>query len=185
MGSSSENTSFHARLRRARELGAQKIECDTLKDSLTEESPLTDVEIASEENETTPEGNDIANLKLGQASTARRMLELKAKLLEGEIDLQKQQIEMRSMYASKAYRFVWLWSIALIVILILEGSQAPTLKIFFIEFNAHEFKLESNVIIALISGVTVNIVAVFVVVIRNLFPSEHRDKKNKASNRSD
>ncbi|MBI0275700.1 hypothetical protein I6H07_07605 [Hafnia alvei] len=143
------------------------------------------MEIASEENETTPEGNDIANLKLGQASTARRMLELKAKLLEGEIDLQKQQIEMRSMYASKAYRFVWLWSIALIVILILEGSQAPTLKIFFIEFNAHEFKLESNVIIALISGVTVNIVAVFVVVIRNLFPSEHRDKKNKASNRSD
>ncbi|MEG2273228.1 MAG: hypothetical protein RSC05_13255 [Acinetobacter sp.] len=94
-------------------------------------------------------------------------------------DLQEQLIVMRETYASKAYRFVWLWSIALIVILVLQGSDAPSVKLFSLQFNAHTFNLSDKVLIALISGVTVNIVAVFVVVIRNLFPSEHKVNPSK------
>uniref|UniRef100_UPI001C37C59A hypothetical protein n=1 Tax=Serratia marcescens TaxID=615 RepID=UPI001C37C59A len=69
-------------------------------------------------------------------------------------------------------RFVWLWSIALIVIIVLQGSKSPSVHLFFFEFKATEFNLDPKIIVALISGVTINIVAVFVVVIRNLFPSE-------------
>ncbi len=98
-------------------------------------------------------------------------------------DMQEQLLSMREIYALKAHRFVWLWSVALIVILVLQGSDAPSVHIFFFEFKAHKFHLDNSVLIALISGVTVNIVAVFVVVMRNLFPSDikrnSKYKKNK------
>ncbi|EBW9463220.1 hypothetical protein CB413_25895, partial [Salmonella enterica subsp. enterica serovar Panama] len=62
-------------------------------------------------------------------------------------------------------------------------SNAPDVHIFFLEFKAHDFDLSDKVLITLISGVTVNIVAVFVVVIRNLFPAytkiNVKPKKNK------
>lgn len=86
----------------------------------------------------------------------------------------EQLIDMRETYARKAYRFVWLWSITLIVILILEGSKAPEVSVWFIKIKSADFSLDPKVLIALITGVTVNIVAVFIVVMRNLFPSSDK-----------
>ncbi|PKA32490.1 hypothetical protein CWR41_22720 [Cedecea lapagei] len=86
----------------------------------------------------------------------------------------EQLIEMRETYARKAYRFVWLWSITLIIIIILQGSKAPEVKFWFIKMKALDFDLDPKVLIALITGVTVNIVAVFIVVMRNLFPSSDK-----------
>ncbi|HCB9205888.1 Uncharacterised protein [Klebsiella variicola] len=91
----------------------------------------------------------------------------------------EQLLEMRETYAKKAYRFVWLWSITLIVILILQGSTAPVVKFWFFEMRAANFNLDSKVLIALITGVTVNIVAVFIVVMRNLFPSDSKEKSTQ------
>ncbi|EOE6860019.1 hypothetical protein ACKS2O_002472 [Cronobacter dublinensis] len=87
----------------------------------------------------------------------------------------EQLLEMRETYAKKAYRFVWLWSVTLIVILVLQGSKAPEVKIWFLQMKSADFNLDSKVLIALITGVTVNIVAVFIVVMRNLFPSDAKD----------
>lgn len=86
----------------------------------------------------------------------------------------EQLIDMRETYARKAYRFVWLWSITLIVILILEGSKAPEVSVWFLKIKSADFSLDPKVLIALITGVTVNIVAVFIVVMRNLFPSSDK-----------
>ncbi len=103
---------------------------------------------------------------------------------ELENELQEQLLDMRETYATKAYRFVWLWSIALIVIIVLQGSKSPSVHLFFFEFKATEFNLDPKIIVALISGVTINIVAVFVVVIRNLFPSEAKiSNSTKKSNK--
>ncbi|HGN9108885.1 TPA: hypothetical protein ACK1J9_000836 [Enterobacter hormaechei] len=90
----------------------------------------------------------------------------------------EQLIDMRETYARKAYRFVWLWSITLIVILILEGSKAPEVSVWFIKIKSADFSLDPKVLIALITGVTVNIVAVFIVVMRNLFPSSDKQPQN-------
>ena len=100
-------------------------------------------------------------------------------------DLQEQLLDMRETYARKAYRFVWLWSLALVVILILDGSKYPSLKIWFVQIEPAEFHLDSNVLIALITGVTVNIVAVFIVVMRNLFPSAQKDEEKKSEDKSE
>jgi hypothetical protein len=90
----------------------------------------------------------------------------------------EQLIDMRETYARKAYRFVWLWSITLIVILILEGSKAPEVSVWFIKIKSADFSLDPKVLIALITGVTVNIVAVFIVVMRNLFPSSDKQPQS-------
>ena len=98
----------------------------------------------------------------------------------------EQLLEMREMYAKKAYRFVWLWSITLIVILVLQGSKAPEVKLWFFQIKSADFELDSKVLIALITGVTVNIVAVFIVVMRNLFPSNVSEEiKDKTTSSSD
>lgn len=86
----------------------------------------------------------------------------------------EQLLDMRETYAKKAYRFVWLWSVTLIIILVLQGSKAPEVKLWFIQIKSSSFDLDSKVLIALITGVTVNIVAVFIVVMRNLFPSDYK-----------
>lgn len=95
----------------------------------------------------------------------------------------EQLIEMRETYARKAYRFVWLWSITLIIIIILQGSKAPEVKFWFLRMKASDFDLDPKVLIALITGVTVNIVAVFIVVMRNLFPSSDK-QTNKPDEKS-
>lgn len=112
-----------------------------------------------------------------ELTTAVESVDTRAKELENQ--LKEQHIKMRSKYASKAYRFVWLWSIALIVILLLEGLKTPIIKIWHWDINIPAFDLDPKILIALISGVTVNIVAVFVVVIRNLFPSDAKEKDEK------
>ncbi|EBS2694798.1 hypothetical protein ZQ65_15210 [Salmonella enterica subsp. enterica serovar Newport] len=123
------------------------------------------------------------DLKVAVESLAIAVQHIDTRARELENDRQEQLLDMRETYARKAYRFVWLWSVALIIILILQGSNAPDVHIFFLEFKAHDFDLSDKVLITLISGVTVNIVAVFVVVIRNLFPAytktNVKPKKNK------
>lgn len=96
----------------------------------------------------------------------------------------EQLLDMRETYAKKAYRFVWLWSVTLIVILVLQGSTSPQVKIWFFEMKSSSFELDTKIVIALITGVTVNIVAVFIVVMRNLFPSDVKEQ-TKTKNTSD
>jgi hypothetical protein len=121
----------------------------------------------------------IADLKeaVEELTNAVEKIDVRDKDLKN--DMQEQLLDMRETYALKAYRFVWIWSVFLILVIILQGSKAPDVKLFFFEFKAHDFSLDSKVVIALISGVTVNIVAVFVVVIKNLFPSDGKGISSK------
>jgi len=132
-----------------------------------------------------PDSDAMADIKQAQALSDEKFNKLKRKLLKGQIKLQTQDTKMRSEYAGKAYRFVWLWSIALIIIIILDGSSSPTLKFWSFEFHPKDFHLDPNVLIALITGVTVNIVAVFIVVMRNLFPSAQKDDDKKSEDKSE
>lgn len=130
-----------------------------------------------------PDEKALNDLKSAVESLAAAVENIDTRARDLEHARTEQLLDMREVYARKAYRFVWLWSIALIVILILQGAKYPQLKIWVLEFRAVDFSLDSKIVIALITGVTVNIVAVFIVVMRNLFPSEAKEpsKDNKNS----
>jgi len=125
------------------------------------------------------------DLKSSVESIAKAVEQIDTRSSELKNDLQEQLIEMRETYARKAYRFVWLWSVTLIVILVLQGSKSPEVKLWFLHIKSAEFNLDSKVLIALITGVTVNIVAVFIVVMRNLFPSDVKDASKENSTSAD
>lgn len=96
------------------------------------------------------------------------------KILKWKIKSQKQDVKMRRKYASKAYSFVFMWSCFLFLVVFFVGFG--DVKIEANDFKLHSsFKISDTTLIALISGVTVNIVAVFVIVIRNLFPISRID----------
>lgn len=147
-----------------------------------QKSKLEQRELEGDQN---PDEKALDELKSAVESltTAVEGIDTRARDLENA--RQEQLLDMREVYARKAYRFVWLWSIALIVILILQGAKYPQFKFWVIEFKAADFDLDSKVVIALITGVTVNIVAVFIVVMRNLFPSEARDTAKTEKSSSD
>ncbi|EBW9463133.1 hypothetical protein MY092_005321, partial [Salmonella enterica] len=62
------------------------------------------------------------DLKVAVESLAIAVQHIDTRARELENDRQEQLLDMRETYARKAYRFVWLWSVALIIILILQGS---------------------------------------------------------------
>gem|GEM_PF-3732469 len=71
-----------------------------------------------------------------------------------------------------------MWSLFFFCILILSGFKHLTIESNDFKLTS-EFSLDSSVLIALITGVTVNIVAVFIIVMRNLFPSAAQEEKNE------
>lgn len=109
-----------------------------------------------------------------------------------EMDLKERQhnLDLRIEYASKAYAFVK-GSVAALFAVIAAVIFLDTL------FNAvvgpalgikNFVALSDKVLIALISGVTVNVLAVFLVVVRNLFPNSGTEAKNgqkKATTKKD
>ncbi|AUT90752.1 TPA: hypothetical protein O4E20_002157 [Proteus mirabilis] len=133
--------------------------------------------------------SQLASVKVQQALSDQKFDKLYRKSLKAKVKRQNQNIELRKLYASKAYRFVWMWSIVFFIIILLSGYKdieiiGTDLKI------KSTFEMNDKVLIALITGVTINIVAVFVIVIKNLFPNNEeeiiveREKNIKEENKS-
>ncbi|MCU5775086.1 hypothetical protein N5923_23490 [Erwiniaceae bacterium BAC15a-03b] len=168
---------LEALIKRARE----KVE----RASVSNGDEKTSLERQQLEGERGQDEKALDDLKSAVESLANAVQQIDTRSKDLENEGQEQFLTMREMYAKKAYRFVWLWSVALIVILVLQGAKYPHLKLWVVEFKASDFNLESNVLIALISGVTVNIVAVFIVVMRNLFPSEMKARTTEKKKDAD
>ncbi|EPE2231808.1 hypothetical protein ACSG4H_003787 [Cronobacter turicensis] len=149
-----------------------------------EEEPVIDSssdEMVQEEQndyaaQAAPDPESLAEIKKAAALSDAKFSKLKRKLLKGQVRRQKQNNKMRKIYASKAYKFVWLWSIFFFLILLLSGYKNITIEALNFKLTS-KFELNDPVLIALITGVTVNIVAVFIIVMRNLFPSSEKEDK--------
>lgn len=103
-----------------------------------------------------------------EAGLKDEFLRIKVEDLRTELEKKKNFERMRDKYAEKAHDLVYVWTTILIVALLLQVAFAV---IFNGIFGRESFSLFSDkVLIALITGITVNIVAVFLTVIRNLFP---------------
>jgi len=92
--------------------------------------------------------------KSGEQELAKlevRRRELEAKSLE-------QDIEERKKYANKIFWLICVWLTVVLVIMTVNGATRVA------------FTLSDSVLIALISGVSVNIIALFAIVANYLFP---------------
>ena len=74
------------------------------------------------------------------------------------ISRKKKNMDIPDKCAKGAYSLVCIWSIFLMAVLFLDAIEAI------------KFHLSDNVIITLIAGVTLNIIAVLIVVMKYLFP---------------
>lgn len=162
---------------------AKNTETDKNEGSEQESSPdsLSRQEEKNYEAQGSTEAESLAEIKKAQALSDEKFSKVRRRLLKGQLRRQKQNTRMRRIYASKAYRFVWMWSLFFFCILILSGFKHLTIESNDFKLTS-EFTLDSSVLIALITGVTVNIVAVFIIVMRNLFPSAAQEEKNEKLN---
>jgi hypothetical protein len=80
-------------------------------------------------------------------------------LLETYKNREEQKINLRDKYSNRVYVLVRNWSIGLISVLSLNA------------FKILGFHLSDKVIISLIAGVTLHLIAVLIVIMKNLFPN--------------
>ncbi|MDE2999179.1 MAG: hypothetical protein OXU79_08910 [Gemmatimonadota bacterium] len=71
----------------------------------------------------------------------------------------KQNISERKIYADRVYWLVGTFLVALFTLVLAQGWSAYT-----------GFRIQNNVLIALITGATANVVGLFIVVVKYLFP---------------
>ncbi|MDZ5641672.1 hypothetical protein [Enterobacter sp. A103] len=96
-----------------------------------EEEPVIDSssdEMVQEEQDdyaaqAAPDPESLAEIKKAAALSDAKFSKLKRKLLKGQVRRQKQNNKMRKIYASKAYKFVWLWSIFFFLIFLLLATK--------------------------------------------------------------
>ncbi|EOC4971475.1 hypothetical protein ACI4V9_005034 [Klebsiella aerogenes] len=166
---------------------SQAVSAEAIKRGSSESAPSPDSLSAQEEKnyeeQASTEAESLAEIKKAQALSDAKFSKLKRRLLKGQLRRQNQNTRMRRLYASKAYRFVWMWSLFFFFILFLSGFKHLTIESSDFKLVS-EFSLDPTVLIALITGVTVNIVAVFIIVMRNLFPSAAQEEKEAKVNQS-
>jgi hypothetical protein len=74
-----------------------------------------------------------------------------------------QDINLRKDFAWDIFYLIVAWLILVFVVLILQG--------FAVAISHHEFRLSDSVVLALIGGTTVNVLGIFIIVVRYLFPT--------------
>lgn len=98
---------------------------------------------------------------------------------ERELRLRRraQDLRQRDQFATSIFQLVVVWLLAVFALIVFDGLGGVqgfgAARYFRIKFN-----ISDQVIIALVSGTTVNIIAIFVIVVRNLFPRRDGDTKD-------
>lgn len=81
-------------------------------------------------------------------------------------DRQQNRIE-RKKYAKSVYRLIIGWLIGIFVLILLAGTGTT--------FGSAFFHLSDTVLLAMIGGTTVNVLGLFVIVMRHLFPNNSKE----------
>jgi hypothetical protein len=74
----------------------------------------------------------------------------------------EQALNLRKEFAWDIFYLIIAWLAVLFVLLIFQG--------FAITVCGHNFRLSDSVVLALIGGTTVNVLGIFIIVVRHLFP---------------
>lgn len=76
----------------------------------------------------------------------------------------RQDIEERKKYAGRIFKLIAIWLIGIFVLLVLQG------------FSLCGFKLSNNVLIASIGGTTINVIGIFIIVVKYLFAKQAENR---------
>lgn len=93
----------------------------------------------------------------------KEQLRVEIEKLRAELDSFKQDIQQRRTFAPKLYLLTCWWLGSVTLILLLQGLS---------EGRLHFFRLSDSVLIALLGTTTVNVVGLFYVVAKYLFPEK-------------
>jgi len=150
------------------------------------DQPTTDTTVAAPasmaeprvEKPVAPNANEIVKAKEDYEAEAASYATDKNNDAEIEIRERESVLDLRERYADKAYQFV---RSAVLGVIALVGADLFLKALFYgygfvVPHSRHPSLsftgIDSSIVIALISGVTVNVLAVFLIVIRNLFPKK-------------
>jgi hypothetical protein len=108
-----------------------------------------------------------------------RFLELEKQ--EHELTVERSMLTQRRRYALLLFGVILVWLAFIAVVVFLSGAGShPNVRIHIWFFRIHlptaTFKLSDSVLIALISTTTINVLGLFYIVARWLFPSKNNEK---------
>lgn len=135
---------------------------------------LPQQELADYKKQGTPDAEALSELKVALAQTQLQLKRTQVARERAHNEGIKQDQALRDKYAAKAYKFVGAWSIVLAILLVLDGIEIP---------GSVGFNLSENILLALIGGVTVNVLAVFLSVMNYLFPQKLQRNTSKRGTR--
>lgn len=93
------------------------------------------------------------------ADSERRKLDAEARLAETKATSAEQNLEERKRYADRIFKLIVCWLAGVGLMLFFQGQE-----------HASSFYLDETVLIALIGGTTANVLVIFYVVVKYLFP---------------
>ncbi|MCY3666693.1 MAG: hypothetical protein OXH81_13615 [Gemmatimonadetes bacterium] len=115
-------------------------------------------------------------------ASAQRSAELDKKLGELRIANLQQDMEARREYANKLYRLIIWWLSGIGLLIVLQGFTfdfvfwaTPSGSSSFKDFFPISFSLSDKVFIAILTGTTVNVLGLFLVVARYFYKSKEKD----------
>lgn len=114
---------------------------------------------------------DISQEEQGRPSDETAFRDLHKKSLEEDLKGKEQDRTQRKEFAAKIFWLVVGWLTCLVVILLFQGWGIPLAFV-----GGGRFSLPDNVLIALITGASINIIGLMAIVIRYLFPPNGKTK---------
>ena len=124
----------------------------------------------SDNNSPSPRNDDKDTEDIAKAH-AHNELEREKKEAEEHLRDSQQNREQRKEFATKTYNLTVGWLVALVIILLFQGWSPYEPCTQCLKFN-----LSDNVLIALITGASINIIGLLAIVIRHLFPPNGKNK---------
>ncbi len=101
---------------------------------------------------------------LGIQQLSDASLKVQIDKLQAELDSFKQDVDQRKRYTPRLYALACIWLGAVLAILLLQGFASGT---------THFFLLSNEVLLALMGATTINVLGLFYVVAKYLFPNQY------------
>jgi hypothetical protein len=116
---------------------------------------------------------ELNEIRADAVQSASKVADLKTSLEEQQLktaclqnDMLRDVVEARRKYPARLFWMIVCWLVGIGFLLFFQGfyGEKTNCK------GEHIFHLDNSVLIAVISGLTVTIISMFIIIIRNLFP---------------
>lgn len=141
---------------------------------------LKDISKIRREKAPNSDGKTTAKKLKSRAEQAEKDLEYNAKSDEliRKQDIHKlyvtnliQTLKQRKKYANRVYVLIFAWLVSIFALVLIAGTSSF--------FGICKFSLSDNVLLAMIGSTTLNVIGIFIIVMKHLFPNINSNVINK------